>query len=974
MTEALHIVTSLFAEEGASCLPEHIGQALRKHFSSPSVASVQILTEPDPALVESLCKPLNGHEKCSVTECNERPSFALLFETASKLIEREGGMVAIVNSDISFADEEAIQRCLSSLRGVMDRNPSSVFALTRHDVDQSAWKISLYENSGFPNYLSADCWVFGTRIELPAADHYCLGQMNCDTMVNYDLMDSGFHLLNPCFDIAIHHHENDLKELDYYVGESRKEENQKKLWEFVSSRGIPDYSLVGIPWIRSTWLETGYLPKPFCIRTRKMIVSLPESVTTAHLEGLQAASDFAAKWNYDLVLASDGDPDATFQAVQAIIGTIRNSCLFQPQGGVDRFSKKILEDGFMDNPSLALCSSPELLGERLSENVDVIMVDLSVPDLETQAKTKNQAAKCSLISSVFRSDDFLEPFLANCMELEGYDTEIEHLLLFSRTSETEREALLTHTQSHSNCLLIWHREDPGLYECWNTGVWLARTPFVSNANVDDLRHPSHVRRLVGLLEENPTASVAAAAIGSFEIYPADVDSIEISESWYSDRGGSFGFQDLYHLQPGHSGEMRMESHNMPHCMPVWRTRLHDSHGFFKESSYGTYADWEFWLRIMKAGESGVLLPELLAYYFVNPDSHNHRGDKLAELHRKVTEAYLPYALAMDSAMQGGWNIYERKLNLFGRSTYFGAHRNSFNSIVDCLEPLHAGENGIAFYPFLERYFVWGEDSGEAGSKDPRPILQPWIGILHVPFDSPVWFQERVHPESFFQTELWKESMRHCKGIICLSEDLRRDLTFHYPELPIIAIKHPTAPCQRGFDFDVYLSKPRLVQVGDWMRQLQAIYRIKSHDHEKLMLMKEFTRDFMNEEINALGDFRNDTVRQLDFVGNEEYDDLLSSSVILCMLHATAANNLVLECIARATPLIINPLPSVIEYLGEDYPLYASSIREAEILLLESGKIQDANLALRRRRCQLDLSYSAFMNTFASSEFYANLRL
>jgi glycosyltransferase involved in cell wall biosynthesis len=169
-----------------------------------------------------------------------------------------------------------------------------------------------------------------------------------------------------------------------------------------------------------------------------------------------------------------------------------------------------------------------------------------------------------------------------------------------------------------------------------------------------------------------------------------------------------------------------------------------------------------------------------------------------------------------------------------------------------------------------------------------------------------------------------------------------------------------------------MARPRVVQVGDWLRKLQAIFQIHAPDHEKVMLFKHWTRDFMEREIAAIGDFRNDSVLQRDFVGNEEYDDLLSTSVVLCLLYASAANNVLLECMARGSPIIINPLPSVLEYLGEDYPLYATTVQEAEEILQDRPRIAASVDYLRKRFASLDLSYEGFQAKIAASDFYRNL--
>ena len=94
-----------------------------------------------------------------------------------------------------------------------------------------------------------------------------------------------------------------------------------------------------------------------------------------------------------------------------------------------------------------------------------------------------------------------------------------------------------------------------------------------------------------------------------------------------------------------------------------------------------------------------------------------------------------------------------------------------------------------------------------------------------------------------------------------------------------------------------------------------------------------------------GDQRDPGVIARKMVPNEEYDALLSSSVVLCLMYATAANNVVVECIARGTPLLINPLPAVVEYLGPDYPLYAADEVAADRLLGDPARIRAAQRRL-----------------------------
>jgi hypothetical protein len=51
-----------------------------------------------------------------------------------------------------------------------------------------------------------------------------------------------------------------------------------------------------------------------------------------------------------------------------------------------------------------------------------------------------------------------------------------------------------------------------------------------------------------------------------------------------------------------------------------------------------------------------------------------------------------------------------------------------------------------------------------------------------------------------------------------------------------------------------------------------------------------------------------------------------------MLFDSSANNVVVECIARNAPIIVNRHPAVMEYLTHDYPLYFSDPSEIPELL------------------------------------------
>ena len=76
--------------------------------------------------------------------------------------------------------------------------------------------------------------------------------------------------------------------------------------------------------------------------------------------------------------------------------------------------------------------------------------------------------------------------------------------------------------------------------------------------------------------------------------------------------------------------------------------------------------------------------------------------------------------------------------------------------------------------------------------------------------------------------------------------------------------------------------------------------------------------------------------------NDEYDELLSNNVVFLNLVDASACNTIIECIVRNTPILVNRLPAVVEYLGNDYPLYYNSFEEAYEILSDNDKLLKAH--------------------------------
>jgi tetratricopeptide (TPR) repeat protein len=344
------------------------------------------------------------------------------------------------------------------------------------------------------------------------------------------------------------------------------------------------------------------------------------------------------------------------------------------------------------------------------------------------------------------------------------------------------------------------------------------------------------------------------------------------------------------------------------------------------------------------------------------------------------------------------------INLSGQKT-FSFQRSGWGYALGALTPLHH-DAGIYFDGFIERHFAWqhkialrpahvllkmkleGTFDTLATSEERGivPYRGPWIGVVHNPHNMPHWFHFDESPQAIFAKDIWKRSLDTCVGLFTLSEHTARWLREQTGK-PVSALVHPTEAPPVGFDFERFLQNPHksILQIGWWLRKLTAIYQLpigvdNAMGYRKVRLVPQFIptasahlNRLMEKERQVLGltvDRRwADNTREEDQVSNAEYDRLLSENIVFIELHDANANNVVIECIARATPLLINPLPAVIEYLGRDYPLYYSSLEEARSKALDPDLLYRGHRYLLTCDTRTKLSADHLLEQFRASEVY-----
>lgn len=240
----------------------------------------------------------------------------------------------------------------------------------------------------------------------------------------------------------------------------------------------------------------------------------------------------------------------------------------------------------------------------------------------------------TLISSVFKGDEYLNGFLSNMGELQGY-AECEHLLIRPGSPGNEHEALLAHVRDHPSATYINLSQDPGLYAVWNFGVRLATARYVSNANIDDRRAPEQLIALQAALVAHPEVSVVSTTLRV---------TAQKNMPWVESEGCRLMFSDtpeqVYHgaglfKRAGN----RLASRNLPHCMPLWRRSLHVFVGHFNENRYGPSADWAFWLNAAELGASLYFKSVPLGLYLRDEGSYWRRNIETERFDARIAEEF-----------------------------------------------------------------------------------------------------------------------------------------------------------------------------------------------------------------------------------------------------------------------------------------------------------------------------------------------
>lgn len=308
----------------------------------------------------------------------------------------------------------------------------------------------------------------------------------------------------------------------------------------------------------------------------------------------------------------------------------------------------------------------------------------------------------------------------------------------------------------------------------------------------------------------------------------------------------------------------------------------------------------------------------------------------------------------------------------------GVHRAGWEYVIHHIESEMGTMHPLATRCdlYVDRTFHWNHDLNVALGVIPYRV--PWVGFIHHTSNTEY---TRFNVVELFKKPSFRQSLATCKGLIVLTNYLKKQVKAelqqaNYSRIPVFVLYHPTEFIEdaRCFDMDAFEKQEarRIVQVGAWYRDIGAIFQLNMGDNQlnytRCALngpqMSGYYR-FLNEAntpsttiTSTVGTVgigttqsqmqisRDDSlpapilipttppkntqkpVELLSELTPQDYDRLFQLCIIFIRLIDGSAANTIIEAIVRNTPILVNRIEPVVEYLGKEYPFYYTTLEEA----------------------------------------------
>ena len=239
---------------------------------------------------------------------------------------------------------------------------------------------------------------------------------------------------------------------------------------------------------------------------------------------------------------------------------------------------------------------------KYEEFVEVVYGE-RVAHIDLDAVSVEKLPKISFVTSIYNDEQFVEGFLEDITSQTIFKEKCELVLVNCNSQENEDALIQPWLEKYpDNIKYIKLDEDPGIYDAWNLAIKESSGEFISNANLDDRKSPEFAEKLAKFLYLQP-----------------DVDCV-YTENLLTQKPHETFVDNTSKGQVYPAEEFSLEAMlrgNPPHCMPLWRRKIHAKNGWF-DQKYKSAGDWDFWLRCAFNNSVYKKYNQPLGLYYFNP--------------------------------------------------------------------------------------------------------------------------------------------------------------------------------------------------------------------------------------------------------------------------------------------------------------------------------------------------------------------
>ncbi len=290
-------------------------------------------------------------------------------------------------------------------------------------------------------------------------------------------------------------------------------------------------------------------------------------------------------------------------------------------------------------------------------------------------------------------------------------------------------------------------------------------------------------------------------------------------------------------------------------------------------------------------------------------------------------------------------------------------------VMDFLSKIESVDEHILFEPAVEATFIAGDTLNTERIELYKK--NPWVGVFHHPHnESREWFNVYDILNKPERRGDFGECLKNLKGIFVLSSACKKlfEKQPQFKNIPISFLHHPTkVEGIKKFSMDSFNDNKnkKLLHIGHHLRKVDLFVESKTIFRKTVLLSSKIQKSEIPKELFKIQN-------KLYDVENDSYDQLLSENLVFTNYEEVAASNLIVECIVRNTPIFVNKLGPIIDYLGYEYPLYYSSLSELTKKINNMELIECAHLYLKNFPQRNKFNLENFKNELFKSNVYQSI--